>query len=371
MSPLFDLTPVKGALDALLGLTCPPVDLSPIICISHAATRSSRTDVLKAILGEIDETRVSIAEVEDMLSCLLVDLRQRSAAVMTALAPVAGLPTELLVEIFLIVADNDRTSKARITLSHVSSLWRAVALDTKELWTVIQVPSGHPEMMHELARRSGFLRFNLSPLPNGAWPEDLEIGSEEAPRLSVLSVHSRIPAVSFGTSLERHASLICLDKLTISTRGAPDIMRGGMTSTRSLHLRGTSLYSFPPDYAVRMDRLTSLTISNNEAWVASHHLQWILAPLLSHLKLSNIRYGIGSNIDPEDPDERVNHGGYNEQIVSLNMVDCSWPVVFYVLAAWRMPNLTSATLHFEARPHWVTENEKGRLSIFVRELNAC
>ncbi|KAJ7612257.1 hypothetical protein FB45DRAFT_760127 [Roridomyces roridus] len=83
-----------------------------------------------------------------------------------ALAPHKRLPNEILREIFLVVCTNDhrtddepgleislnrilfpehnRPLNMHITLSHVSSHWRTLALGTPELWTTLQVDFGVP-----------------------------------------------------------------------------------------------------------------------------------------------------------------------------------------------------------------------------------
>lgn len=209
MGPVFDVKRVEQALDALLAYKYPVIDLCPTIRIAHGA-RSSRVDALRAMAQDLEETRADFAALERKIEKLVLGVEQRRAACITALAPVSGLPTELLVEIFNIVAKDDRTSRARITLSHVSSVWRNVALGAKELWTIIQVPSHSPEMVHEFARRSGSFFLELSTRSLDGWPEDLALTSDEASRLSVVISH-RSPSLCLRASLKRHATLMNLE----------------------------------------------------------------------------------------------------------------------------------------------------------------
>lgn len=128
MRVLFNVTPVEQALDSLLAYTYPVIDLSPTIRIPNATSRASRIGEMTAMLRVIDETHDAVTRSETRIVQLVFSLRQRRAAVITAAAPVTGLPTELVRKIFLHVAESDKSSKARIVLSHVSSSWRSISL---------------------------------------------------------------------------------------------------------------------------------------------------------------------------------------------------------------------------------------------------
>lgn len=347
MSPLFDVKPAIEALDALLAYKYPAVDSSPIARTSNSVQRPSRADAVRAILRDIDETRASVTALEQKIKKLVFGLQKQRATVVAILGPVSGLPTELLVEVFRTVVEYDRTSKARITLSHVSSLWRTVALGTKDLWTVIQVPSHAPEMVHEFARRSGNLRLELSTRSLAGWPEDLALTSDEASRLSVLFSHSS-PPLTFSASLTKYASLMGLDGLVIAAGGAAHDVNSAMCQVRHVKLDDTKLSGW-----ITMGLLESLTICNSSAGVATEHVTRIMAPRLSQLELSGIR---GKNLGDENDNASVANPhwsnlhfeiwGYQDQITAFTLSRSDRSVFLRVLNLWKLPNLVSLTLHF-------------------------
>lgn len=332
MSPLFDTTPAGHELDALLAYRYPTTNLSPVICTPHAASRSSRADAFRAMLRDIEETRTNVAVLEEKIRRLALGLRRRKAAVNAALQPVSGLPTELLVEIFKTVAAKDRFSLAQVTLSHVSSLWRDVALDTKELWARIQVPPRSPEIVHEFAKRSGSLRLELSTLRT--WPEGLELTSEEASRLSVLVLYHE-PSSSLRGSLHRHAPMMRLDKLILHGPGKSYNL--SMCSASVVELHNTSAYGRPN---LHIGPLISLVLNNCSPMIASETLESIAAPVLSRLELANI----GRHVHGDVNDLQLH--GYDTQITAFTLVQCEFSVYFHIFTHWRMPNLVSLTLDF-------------------------
>lgn len=285
MGVLFDVTPVERALDHLLAYRY-PCDMVPTIRISNPTSRAQRADEYAKLLSDVDETRSAIARLEAQLTDVNSRLQQCRALVATALVPVTGLPTEVLREIFMLVAENDRTSKARIRLSHVSSAWRAVSLGLRELWTVIQVPRHSPDIVHEFAARSGDLRLELYRLPGNDWPADLELTPAESSRLSAMSSASHkllgIETI-FKRSLIQLSPLIRIDALVVS--GPDPYIFGGMESAKSLQVSDTTFDHFHP---FRMERLMKLFIDNITDDSLSDLMDALHALTLRHLTLSRV-----------------------------------------------------------------------------------
>lgn len=155
------------------------------------------------------------------------------AAAANALAPVAGLPVELLSEVFLTasVIANEENSLQSITLSHVSPLWRTVALEIRKLWNKVD----NLTMLHEFASRSGYLplHLELSVMSEDTSLSDTVLTPVIASRLSTWSVHNISPNPhplqifpQFVASIEEHASLTNLDKLALSDPGSLVSMEG-------------------------------------------------------------------------------------------------------------------------------------------------
>lgn len=379
MGALFDVTPVERALDHLLAYAYPRVDITPTILISSPTLRAERADEYAKLLNDVDETNNGIARLESQLAEIKLRLRQRRATVATALVPVTGLPTEMLREVFLLVAENTRSSKARITLSHVSSTWRAVSLGLKELWTVIHVPECHPDIVHEFASRSGALRLELYRLPYNDWPADLELTSDEASRLTIMSSATsdwRSDDTVFKRSLMQHSPLIQLDTLIMS--GPNQAIFGGMASAESLRVSDST---FHDNHPIRMERLVELSVGGVLSAAVSGVMGSLEAPLLRHLAFSRIWISMDSHRFPAQGEEwdhiaELNARGITEeeddgfgtfkgelvtdltspfrheeiasQIASLVVDVCHCGFIIPIFVGWRMSNLMSLTLVLSA-----------------------
>jgi len=108
---------------------------------------SSRMNVLKDDIARLEGEFAHMATVEDYLVMQLETLRlsmqkhqSRINQLRSDCAPIASIPNEILVAIFEagISAYEDREEYA-MCISHVSRLWRNIALATPSLWTSIHV----------------------------------------------------------------------------------------------------------------------------------------------------------------------------------------------------------------------------------------
>lgn len=375
MGLLFDVTQVERGLDRLLAYTYPCVDISPIILISNPDSRSRRTDGYAQLLDDIDETHNALVRIEEQLAEVKLRLRQRRAILATALVPVSGLPTEVLRQIFTLVAESDRTSRACIGLSHVSSAWRAASIGLTELWTVIQVPEACPDMVHEFAARSRDLPLELYRLQDRHWPADLDLTPEVASRLSIMSsAPSEGPTPSvFGQSLMRHSAVTRLDTLDMS--GLSQSIIGGMASARALRVSNSTI---DPGLSIRMERLVDLSVESVLNTDLSALMGSLQAPLLRHVTLSRIWIHMEPHRFPavgreweymdnlsaqgirEEEDETGRQNFENEvvarlisafpheelasHIASLALDRCHFGFMISILRGWRMFNLTSLKL---------------------------
>ncbi|KAF7288376.1 F-box domain-containing protein [Mycena chlorophos] len=122
--------------------------------------------------------QANFAQLEAQIQDLVLQREKERASIAFlkfVVAPVRKLPTEILTEILLTaaaIADYTTTKRskggirARLTLSHVSTLWRAVSQQTPRLW-VMELPinvCGKPEyasMTKELLSRSHPFPINI------------------------------------------------------------------------------------------------------------------------------------------------------------------------------------------------------------------
>lgn len=373
MGLLFDVTQVESALEALRSYTYPCIEITPTILISKASSRAYCVAEYSKLLDDIDETHSALVRLEAQLKDVDVRLQQRRGAVSTALAPVTGLPTELLHEIFSQVAASDRSSKARIRLSHVSSTWRAASLGLKELWTVIEVPEGSTDMVHEFAARSGDLRLELYRLPGTEWPEDLELTSNEASRILAMSSAPFDGAGAvFRQSLVKQSTAMHLDTLIVS--GPDQFIIGGMASAKTLRVCKSTVHHNGP---IRMERLLELFADSILVTDVSGLTGSLQAPLLQHLTFTRIWISMeplrfppegeeweylemlrARGLFEEDDDGFAN---FEDQMVeeltrpfpqrdvasqatSLVLDRCHCSFVMSIFGGWEMSNLTSLTL---------------------------
>lgn len=284
---------------------------------------------------------------------IALGLKQRRARIKTALAPVTGLPTETLREIFLIAAANDPTSKLHITISHVSSHWRAASIYTKELWTTIC----YPAMLHECAERAGDQRLHFTPSSKAYWPHDLELTLEEALRLSTwllrLSIHHEGGNISgpperFTSSLTKRTTLIMPD--TIIIMGPEYACKvPALGQALSLSTKEQSALRITPRAQLTEVSLSNMLVSECTSFLRILSLH---APCLSRLRLRTI---FPDEFSAHDELELI-EGAYiiedppcHGQLESLTVTGCCAGVCFPVLN-WVMPRLVSLTLDLRPTP---------------------
>lgn len=130
--------------DAAL-LAYPAVRVAPVIREPVPQYRAGRRDELLKVAKDLQAQHDLLDEIQQALSACQAAVRTYRVSVNQALAPVSGLPVEILREIFLWAdCTYKESSKFRrvdlaTSISHVCSYWRGVACSTREFWQNIQV----------------------------------------------------------------------------------------------------------------------------------------------------------------------------------------------------------------------------------------
>lgn len=344
MRVLFDVGAVEAALAPLLVYEHPAVDLMPTIRTPNLAARAAHAKSLQSLLDDITATRNAVELLGEKLERLKRDLRCREVAVKAALAPVTSLPLKVLRRILLTTVARSPTSRTSLNLSHVNSNWRSLSLSTRELWTNIEVPShcDGSEMFEEFAQRSGTLSLRvirLGPGPESLYtvPLRINLSPTHGHRISSIELRSDVESEQWISSMESCATSMNLQDLTFThDRTAVPVryrIRGGMTSTGSLHVDGTSVVN---DSGRLMNQLGILSVSNVFYAEISTILRSLFgAPVLRELRLSHITAGEQTwHIEP---------CGYDVSLTSLAIVSCH-ANLWWSLRRWSMPNLTSLTV---------------------------
>lgn len=170
---------------------------------------------------------LQLAQSEDTLTKLLVELRH----CLNFLAPVDQIPPEILAHVFENVLQlsgyqgkpklyHGATERVRtrplLSLCHVSSKWRAVALNTPSLWTRIDNHNG--AQLNAFIQRSGAMPLSLHLLTLDAERLD-HLLQEEGHRIRRLDLTEYPHWVDPPTHLQFAAPL--LECLTITSECAP------------------------------------------------------------------------------------------------------------------------------------------------------
>lgn len=368
MGVLFDVTPVHHALAPLLAFAYPNADLTPTILTSNLVTRAKQRETLSALLEDFDATLETVAHLGDALARITSGLKQRRGRIKMALAPVTGLPTEILREIFLIAGANDTTSKVHIIASHVSSHWRSVIIGIKQLWTAIC----YPGMMHECAERAGDQRLHLTPISGARWPPDLEATPAEVSRISTWLL--RLGLYVDGRSIDRPPDSFVRSLASISVlMPSKVVIMGPETACRDPHVaQAFTLSHYEHDALMSgcAKQLTEVVVSNMPVFSCSCFLAELSrdAPLFSQLQLCTIfgddvsEYGV-EDVEEVDQAYAIEPPYCCSQLVSLTVEGCCEGVYAQVLDNWVMPNLISLTLDLRSTPGQQDEsNESGSLS---------
>lgn len=353
MVVLFDVTPIQQTLDSLLEYSYPAIDITPIILTPNHPPRNAQKEALSDMLQDVTETHAAVLLVQESLTRLETSVRLREAALKAALAPVSGLPTEVLRDIFIRVFDIEKflntsgVHKSHIHLSAVCSRWRAIALSIHYFWKHIHVRNRTPELFEHFARRSGSLPLNvvLNHLTRGP----LVISESAASRINTLEL-CRFQHEDIMTTLENVASSLRLQRLSLtSTHGLEDYMENqsvegplftlnrGLTSAKNLYLTNSTLSN---PLKLRMKRLRNLHIrcvDNSD-----------VSDILHALSNSSVKSIVLDNIAAEDDMPGIvavtEAFGLEKKITSLDVMYCSGKVLSWICAEWRMKALTSFTL---------------------------
>ncbi|KAI0328101.1 hypothetical protein GY45DRAFT_1326758 [Cubamyces sp. BRFM 1775] len=132
---------------------------------SVAGPTPSRAPVLKALKAT-----------EETLLAMNKEIA-RALAVRNTFVPINLLPTEVFVNILTHLKDSRGGTADVVAASHVCRHWRAVAVGTPQLWTV--VPLANLDLVREYLARSGPLPLHLSVGEKGASFCDLAVATEE------------------------------------------------------------------------------------------------------------------------------------------------------------------------------------------------
>lgn len=325
MGVLFDVSPVERALSPLIAHVYPSIDLAPTIRSTNSAKRARRFHELSALIEDFNATIADVARLEGSVAHLIQELRQRRAAAETALAPVTGLPNEILEDIFLIIASDDTATTAQITISHVSSHWRAVSLGMKQLWNTIY----HPGMLHACAERSRGLRLRFTPSSNARWPNDLEITPAEASRLSTLMFRHSVQVghkveggtpECFSSSLQASLPDLALDRVEIVGREAAS---GAQYLSPNMKLTGSELDALKSVRFRETSTLVELVLSNVPVSICESWLQVLShIPSISILQLSTILQDVPHVDRAANLNNYVHPPPNCHRITTLTVADC-------------------------------------------------
>lgn len=130
--------------DAAL-LEYPAVVHQPLLRGCSPQHRATRLDSSLATIGDLQAKISLLDEIQQSLSAAQAAIQTYCDAITQALAPVFGLPVEILREIFILaVYAHEESSKFRridvaTSISHVCSWWRGIACSSSELWQDILV----------------------------------------------------------------------------------------------------------------------------------------------------------------------------------------------------------------------------------------
>ncbi|KAG9311238.1 hypothetical protein JVU11DRAFT_8315 [Chiua virens] len=144
-----------------------------------------REDDFTRVLEEMVRLQSSVKEEIEALDSKITDLKRQKQ-------PIIWLPTELLIEIFLIRTQDDSAdletglpyNSAPIVISHVCHKWRELALSTSLLWTFISYRTPHwvPQPLSVFLERAGTspISFNFISNPSTSTSDDLTMSTLEA-----------------------------------------------------------------------------------------------------------------------------------------------------------------------------------------------
>ncbi|KAL1940560.1 hypothetical protein VTO73DRAFT_7995 [Trametes versicolor] len=215
---------------------------------------------------------LQLAQSEDTLTRVLIGLRH----CLNSLAPVDQIPPEILAHVFENVLQisgfegkpklyHGATERVRtrplLSLCHVSSKWRAVALNTPSLWTRIDNHNG--AQLNAFVQRSGAMPLSLHLLTQDAERLD-HLLQEEGHRIRRLNLTEYPHWVDPPTHLQFVAPL--LECLTITSECAP--------------VRNDESEATPILFGERVSNLRAFALRPLYMWIPGNHF-----PHLTHLYL--------------------------------------------------------------------------------------
>ncbi|KAF8305027.1 hypothetical protein DL93DRAFT_405356 [Clavulina sp. PMI_390] len=124
--------------DILTGWT---VHTTPVILQHPPSRRATHKSMIEQNLAIIDLWDTELSKLSQKISDAKNLVLRKRAACASALTPIAGLPVELLGEIFQMVA-NTFNNQSVAVISAVCSLWRTIALNQPHLWATIEFSIG-------------------------------------------------------------------------------------------------------------------------------------------------------------------------------------------------------------------------------------
>lgn len=170
MAPIFDLSPVYDILDALLSNPLPSSKdfLLPVL-LETAASRPSRCHSRSSTILKLEQTLEAIGVAEQKLEALRTQVNACRGRLTYSMSLFSAFPDEVLRRVFELSVRHEEEELAwgvagqnSISLSHVSSVWRAVALATPRLWTCLTVGSKRQTYLLDLfVARLGGLKLHL------------------------------------------------------------------------------------------------------------------------------------------------------------------------------------------------------------------
>lgn len=286
---LIDLGSLTVALDQVESFKYPAINLCPLLLVKGTDARHVRKQELDAVRHDLEESVAVVLQLADRLSAVRRGLEIRAASLANACAPVTALPTELLSEIFKLVAyspdprmrsstcsyaGTEMSSQSRIDLSHVCSEWRGIMLGIPELWTLIQLPSHDPPtMLDEFVRRSRSLSVDITFLSlehhhnSDSFWFDLPLDAYQCPLISLINnCDGKLPkSWEYGYSTPPPGTW--LEQLVIE--GFKDVELNTIFSTIQPQIIG---------------RLDLINITDSDSYSSSH--DWIRASYISDLKIA-------------------------------------------------------------------------------------
>lgn len=178
MVVLYDIAPLEHILDSLLTQTLSSVDVTPALLVHDETSRRNHELSLNSATVDATDSKAAFTRLKEKFDTLGTIVDRRLSALKFARAPVSCLATETLQSIFTLVVrqgakssrhKRNSTSALSIRLSHVCARWRSVALEMQELWQLVLIPDGCPDMFEVFASRCSRSRtLEVSRLELGA-----------------------------------------------------------------------------------------------------------------------------------------------------------------------------------------------------------